>query len=145
MKNVSQSMTGRAAIFYMEPLSMKEIHGEAEVPFIPNEGSIKQMMNHPLSVKDLYEQISQGLYPELYSNPNLTSEMFYARYGATYIDRDINELLEVRYKNKFHNFMQILASLKRIILKRKECCVSSYLLILRIYIEIGYFKIESLQ
>lgn len=111
MKNVSQSMTGRAAILYMEPLSMKEIYDETEVPFIPNESLIKQDMNHSLSVKGLYQQIIKGFYPELYSNPNLTSEMFYARYVATYIDRDINELLKVRNKSKFHNFMQILASL----------------------------------
>ena len=111
MKNVSQSMAGRAAILYMEPLSVREIHGEKESPFLPDENFINQPMNISLNVKELFQQIIQGFYPELYNNPNLTSEMFYARYVATYIDRDIDELLEVRNKNKFHSFMQILASL----------------------------------
>lgn len=111
MRNVTQSMAGRAAILYMEPLSIKEIYGEKETPFLPNEGYISQPINTSLNVKELFQQIIHGFYPELYSNPNLTSEMFYARYVATYIDRDIDELLEVRNKNKFHSFMQILASL----------------------------------
>lgn len=111
MRNVTQSMAGRAAILYMEPLSMKEISREKELPFLPDESFISKQLNHTLSVKELFEQIIHGFYPELYSNPNLTSEMFYSRYVATYIDRDIDELLEVRNKNKFHNFMQILASL----------------------------------
>lgn len=111
MKNVTQSMAGRAAILYMEPLSMKEIQEETEIPFLPNESLIKQTINNPLNVKELFQQIIHGFYPELYSNPLLESEMFYARYVATYIDRDIDELLEVKNKNKFHNFMQILASL----------------------------------
>lgn len=111
MKNVTQSMAGRAAILYMEPFSMKEIRKEDELPFIPNKNMINQALENSLGVKEVFQQIIQGFYPELYSNPNLTSDMFYARYVATYIDRDIDELLEVKNKNKFHNFMQILASL----------------------------------
>lgn len=98
MKNVTQSMAGRAAILYMEPLSMREIHEETEIPFLPSEPLMKKSINDPLSVKELFQQIIQGFYPELYSNPLLTSEMFYARYVATYIDRDIDELLEVKNK-----------------------------------------------
>lgn len=111
MKNVTQSMAGRAAILYMEPLSMREIQKESETPFLPNELYVKQTPKNPLSVQDLFQQIIHGFYPELYDNPYLTSEMFYSRYVATYLDRDINELLEIKNKNKFHNFMQVLASL----------------------------------
>lgn len=111
MKNVTQSMAGRAAILYMEPLSMKEVHGEKENPFLPEKSLIKKTIRNSLSVEALFRQIIHGFYPELYSNPHLTSEMFYARYIATYIDRDIDEILEVKNKNKFHNFMQLLASL----------------------------------
>ncbi len=110
MKNVTQSMAGRAAILSMEPLSNREINGECELPFIPNKSLIDQPF-HAIGVKHLFQQIIQGFYPELYSNPNLTSEMFYARYITTYIDRDIDEILQVRNKSKFHSFMQILASL----------------------------------
>lgn len=111
MKNVTQSMAGRAAILYMEPLSMSEMQQEAEIPFLPKEMYVKQTPQNPLSVQEIFQQIIHGFYPELYDNPHLTSEMFYSRYVATYIDRDINELLEIKNKNKFHNFMQVLASL----------------------------------
>lgn len=110
MKGVTQSMAGRAAILHMEPLSMREILLKEEHPFLPNCFMINHK-NADFSISDVFKQIIKGFYPEIYSNPNLTSEMFYSRYVATYIERDIDELLEVKNKNKFHDFMQVTASL----------------------------------
>lgn len=70
MKNVTQSMAGRAAILYMEPLSMKEVHGEKENPFLPEKSLIKKTIRNSLSVEALFRQIIHGFYPELYSNPH---------------------------------------------------------------------------
>lgn len=111
MKNVTQSMAGRASVFYMEPLSIKELYNKKEKPFLPNKNLINIENDYALNTKDLFKQIIKGFYPEVCSNEDLTSEMFYTRYVATYLDRDINDILEVKDKNKFHSFMQILASL----------------------------------
>lgn len=110
MQNVTQSMAGRAAVLYMEPLSMNEILGKEEIPFIPQMEMFQKQVQ-PLSISSLFEQIIKGFYPEIYSNENLDSNMFYARYITTYLERDINELINVKNKNKFHDFMQVLASL----------------------------------
>ena len=110
MKGVTQSMAGRAAILYMEPLSMNEIYEREEKPFIPNSNMINNA-DKTLTVSKVFQQIIKGFYPEIYNNSNMTSEMFYSRYVATYIERDVDELLEIKNKSKFHNFMQILASL----------------------------------
>ena len=110
MQGVSQSMAGRAAMFEMEPLSRCEINQVTETPFLPN---VELMKHHcdPIPVANVFEQIIRGFYPELYKNPRLNPEQYYARYVATYIDRDVTELINVKDKNKFHAFMQILASL----------------------------------
>lgn len=110
MKGVTQSMAGRAAILHMEPLSMSELKNKKEEVFIPNPDMIYKKVDTP-AISDLFHQIIKGFYPEIYSNENLTHEMFYSRYVSTYIERDIDELLQVKDKSKFHDFMQVLASL----------------------------------
>lgn len=110
MRGVTQSMAGRAAILHMEPLSFNEIKGKEETPFLPTKDTIKKNIS-PLSISELFNQILKGFYPEIYSNEHLTSEQFYKRYVSTYIERDVDELLNVKDKNKFHDFMQVLASL----------------------------------
>lgn len=110
MKNVTQSMAGRAAVLFMEPLSRNEINEENEQPFIPDCNMIHKNIK-PESVQSIFQKIIKGYYPEIYSNELITHEMFYARYVTTYIERDINELINIKNKNKFHDFMQVLASL----------------------------------
>lgn len=110
MQNVTQSMAGRANILKMEPLSLNEISNKAEIPFIPSEDMLKTKIDD-YSIESLFNQIINGFYPELYSNDNLNADLFYDRYISTYIDRDISEIINVSNKTKFHNFMQILASL----------------------------------
>ena len=110
MKGVSQSMAGRAAILHMEPLSFCEIAKKEERPFVPSKQMLYSSLKS-LSVSELYKQIIKGFYPEIYNNPSLDSETFYSRYVSTYVDRDLNDILEVRNKSKFHDFMAVLASL----------------------------------
>lgn len=112
MKGITQSMAGRAAILTMEPLSFNEINGYKENPFLPSNDCYAAMNDKAeLSIDDLFKRIIKGTYPEIYSNPNMTSDLFYSRYISTYLDRDINDLINVQNKHAFHNFMQILASL----------------------------------
>ncbi|MFV0379546.1 MAG: ATP-binding protein [Anaerorhabdus sp.] len=110
MKGVTQSMAGRAGIFGMEPLSLSEIVNKKEIPFLPSDKMIDAKVK-ALSTAELHQQIIKGFYPEIYNNENLTSGILYSRYVSTYIERDIDELLEVKDKNKFYYFMQVLASI----------------------------------
>lgn len=110
MEGVTQSMAGRAAILTMEPLSRREIMNYSESMFIPNANFINHD-NDALSVTSVFEQIINGFYPELYKNKQLKHYQFYEQYISTYIDRDVTAIINIKNKQKFHAFMQILASL----------------------------------
>lgn len=62
-------------------------------------------------MSDVYKNIIKGFYPELYSNKELTSDMFYSNYVETYIERDVNEIINVKDKFAFRRFIELLASL----------------------------------
>lgn len=110
MKGVTQSLAGRAAILKMMPLSYNEIIGEKEMPFLPSLTKLQKIV-HPLDVNTLFKIIVRGFYPELYKNPDLDAHIFYQNYISTYIDRDISELINIKNKLTFHNFLQHIASL----------------------------------
>lgn len=110
MKGVTQSLAGRATIINMSPLSASEINGKEELPFKVNFETLKKKFEFR-DIRSLFNEIHRGYFPELYNRPNHNQEKYYSNYVSTYIDRDISEIINVKDKLKFHNFMQILASL----------------------------------
>ncbi len=110
MKGVSQSLAGRATIINMSPLSSNEIRGIEEEPFVVNMDKMKKKFEYR-DVHQIFQEIQRGYFPELYNRPGHSAEKYYSDYVSTYIDRDISEIVNVKDKLKFHNFMQILASL----------------------------------
>lgn len=110
MRGITQSLAGRATILKMLPLSMNEIHQSEEIPFLPSAKLLNKKIS-PINVNDLFEIIVRGFYPELYKNRNLNESDFYRNYVNTYIDRDISELIHIKDKVSFHNFLQHLATL----------------------------------
>ncbi len=57
-------------------------------------------------IKQLLEVCIQTLYNDL----TLDTERFYASYVATYIEKDVSQLINLKDKYKFEEFMEILAS-----------------------------------
>ena len=112
MENVSESLAGRVSIVEMSPLSLREIKGLGETPFVIDP-SINQERSaeNKITINELYEQIVKGFYPELYDNPNLETETFYSDYVRTYIERDVSQIINLNDKLKFQKFMEVLASL----------------------------------
>lgn len=110
MKNVTQSLAGRATIIHMCPLSANEIRGTNDEVFQVNIEKLKEAFVYR-DINDLFEEIYRGYYPELYKQSTLPAQKYYSDYVNTYIDRDISEIINVKDKLKFHNFLQILASL----------------------------------
>ncbi|MDD8049607.1 MAG: ATP-binding protein [Thomasclavelia sp.] len=110
MKNVTQSLAGRAHIISMLPMSYNETISKIDTPFLPSSELFKKKIN-PLKVQDLYKTIIRGFYPELYNNPNLSASEYYENYVKTYLDRDVSELINIKDKLAFHNFLQYLASI----------------------------------
>lgn len=113
MKNVSESLAGRIGILNLLGLSLREIKQvEFNKPFIPtseyfNERRKKLAYN---DYHEIWRIIHRGSMPELYANPDMDWQMFYANYTKTYIERDVRELTQVGDENKFIKFMMIIAS-----------------------------------
>lgn len=112
MKGITDSLAGRIALIHMSPLSMSEVFGREEIPFtVDLPLNIKRSMEYSLSPKEFFARVIRGNYPELTVEPELSAEEYYSDYVSSYLDRDVSEIIQVRHKDQFHSFMQLLASL----------------------------------
>lgn len=110
MKNVSESLAGRIAVLELAGLSLREIQGEAfNRPFIPTVNYLEEREKTVKHCEDLWEIIHKGGYPALYDE-NVDWQTFYASYVQTYIDRDINDLTNIKDKLKFTQFLTAIAA-----------------------------------
>lgn len=112
MRGVTESMAGRVSIIRMSPLSASEIYNKDELKFEINPIlNNKRIFNYHIEINELFKLIVRGMYPELYDNKEISSDSFYSNYVDTYIERDVSQLINIKDKMKFQNFMEILASL----------------------------------
>ena len=106
MKNVSESLSGRVRVIEMSALSLREIQGDPfDRPFLP---TMEYLMERQKTVKkpdNIWEIIHRGGYPEMYGNPNMDWQAFYASYVKTYLERDVRELSAVQDLDTFRRFM----------------------------------------
>ena len=93
MKGMSESLAGRVSISELTGLSMREIYGvKFNRHFIPTDAYIKEREKEIVKYENLWEIIHKGSYPELYAIDRDWQE-YYSSYVATYLERDINELV----------------------------------------------------
>ena len=116
MKNVSDSLAGRAGVIKMQGLSMREIRGDScRTPFKPT-------AEHFLAVEKerreydpgkLAENIHKGFFPELYETESNLHDWadFYSSYFQTYIEKDIRDVLNIQDESAFIKFVKAAASL----------------------------------
>jgi len=90
MKNVSESLAGRADIAELETLSFAEIRDA-------------------LPQARIETAIVRGGFPELYANPEIDSTAFYNSYLATYLERDVRSLTNVGSLRDFERFLRACA------------------------------------
>ena len=90
MKSVGDSLAGRASILELEPLSYAE--ARAAQP--------------RLAAEDF---LVRGGFPELWADPKIDSRDFYRSYVATYLERDLRQLLRVTNLRDFHIFLRVAA------------------------------------
>jgi uncharacterized protein len=92
MREVSDSLAGRCAWLELEPLSLEELRKGAA----PDDNLIATMV--------------RGLFPELWRSPETSSTDFYSTYLATYLERDVRQLLNVVSLRDFERFLRIVAA-----------------------------------
>ena len=90
MKNVSESLAGRADIVELETLSFREI--EQALPGTRVEAAILR-----------------GGFPELYANLDIDQAAFYNSYLVTYLERDVRSLANVGNLRDFERFLRACA------------------------------------
>ena len=91
MRNITQSLAGRVAIFKLFPFDFKE------------------MSSGGLLNENYLQNIIRGFYPAIY-NRSIPSEIFYSNYVQTYIQRDVSELIAVKDIRLFQNFLALSAT-----------------------------------
>lgn len=110
MKGVSESMSGRVGIIELMPLSQSELNFYSSSPFVVDNESLFKKEECSELEHDLYETIVRGFYPARWEFPNKPIRGFYSNYVKTYLERDVSEIINVKDKVKFENFLKLIAS-----------------------------------
>jgi len=93
MKGMSETLAGRVSVMELSGLSMREIKNISfSDPFIPSREYNAKREKCLTTYEDIWEIIHKGSYPELYDVEREWQD-FYSSYVATYLERDINELI----------------------------------------------------
>ncbi|MCL2149491.1 MAG: ATP-binding protein [Dehalococcoidia bacterium] len=114
MKNVTESLAGRAGILELLGLSMREMVGEAwNKPFMPTFEYLKARNADKtvLRIPEIWEKIHRGSLPELVLNRHYDWADFYADYIKSYIERDVRMLTQVADEVSFYAFMTACAAM----------------------------------
>ncbi len=101
MKAVSDSLAGRADIVELETLSWREV--KAARPDTTVE-----------------EFLARGGFPELHEKPQLEAAAFFRSYVATYLERDLRQLLQVGSLRDFERFVRACALRSAQLLNRTD-------------------------
>jgi predicted AAA+ superfamily ATPase len=90
LAGISQSLAGHVGLVHLLPLSLGELAEAGRAP-------------------DLDTLLWQGLYPSIYDR-NIPPHVWYADYLATYVERDVRQMINVRDLNAFRRFVRMCAA-----------------------------------
>lgn len=87
---ISQSLAGRTAVLELYPFSFSETRQYTPSP------------------PDAWSWIAKGFYPGVYEH-GLNPTRFYRSYMATYVERDIRQLIHLKDRDSFEVFLRLVA------------------------------------
>lgn len=109
MKGVSESLSGRVAIFEMSSLSRQELKRKDTGVFNPDLSFIKTIKYEYTNVNEIYKEIFKGGMPKINAT-NINRDKYYSDYINTYLERDIKDLAQVGKLNEFYDFLVYIAA-----------------------------------
>lgn len=110
MRNVQESLAGRAVVLDLLGLSLRELYGKSDnsEPFVP---SMDCLSSGPAKgLDETFQRIWQGFYPEAALMDSRYWNTFYSSYVRTYIERDVRDQLKIVDQLSFYQFMKVIAS-----------------------------------
>ena len=90
MKNLSESLAGRAGVFELLPMSIQEVTGKVDLD-------------------NLNQILYNGLYPSICAKKNI-AKFFYPSYVRTYLEKDVGDLLQMKDQIRFTKFLKLCAA-----------------------------------
>lgn len=90
MRGITQSLAGRSALFNLLPLSLREI-------------------SERVAAHSTDQILFNGQYPGVIAG-EIPVQYFYSNYYATYVERDVRQLLKVKNVLSFDKFVRLLAA-----------------------------------
>jgi len=116
MKNVSDSLAGRAGIIKLLGLSMRELDGISyRQPFLPTLERMaeREQESSKLDYSGIASLVHKGSFPELHETENDLHDWadYYSSYFQTYIEKDIKDVLNIKDESAFIKFVKATASL----------------------------------
>jgi predicted AAA+ superfamily ATPase len=91
MRNITQSLAGRVALFKLLPFDCQEMQ---EAGWLDEDYAVN---------------LQKGFYPAIYDR-DIPSKAFYSNYLQTYVERDLSELIQVKDLKQFRNFISLCAA-----------------------------------
>jgi len=110
MKQISESLAGRAAVLSLLPFSLAERQNQGKLSV-----SWEKLLKKSFKVKrktadvNLAEIILRGSYPEIASKKAVDKNLWCGSYIATYLERDIRNLSQVGDLGQFERFLRLCA------------------------------------
>ena len=91
LSHITQSLAGRVAMLPLLPFSLGELQDAKRAP------------------RDLSELLFTGLYPPIYDRA-LEPGIWYSNYVASYLERDVRQMVNVRQLGLFQRFLRMCAA-----------------------------------
>jgi predicted AAA+ superfamily ATPase len=116
MKNIGDSLAGRAGVIKLLGLSMRELACvKFREPFLPVAEHMEGMDNtgSTFDYTKIVTCIHKGFFPELHETDSDLHDWadYYSSYFQTYIEKDIKDVLNIQDESAFIKFVRATASL----------------------------------
>ena len=107
-QHITESLAGRVAMLTLLPLSNREIAGAPDANLPWEDGP--SMAPAGAGQADLWRSFIRGGYPELVAKPARNTDLWFASYMQTYLERDVRSLRRIGDLTQFQIFLRVLAA-----------------------------------
>lgn len=115
MKNVSESLAGRAGVVQLLGFSAREVKGISfREPYLPTLKHIEDMIaaGAKYDYQGIVSFVHKGFFPELHEYESDLHDWndFYSSYFQTYLEKDIKDVLNIQDESAFIKFVKATAA-----------------------------------